>query len=454
MEIILTILIGFALLSILILVHEFGHFFAARKCGVKVEEFGLGLPPKAKRLFRDSKKTEYTLNWLPFGGFVRLYGESSFEKKFLKMKNSFVAQPVWKRIIIVIAGVAMNFLTGCVFLFINFLIGSNALIQSNATDELTEFKANNPGVEIVEQKRLGFPIMEIKTESPAQQIGLKKFDFISAVNDQEFNSLAEFREILAQSANSEIKLTIFRRSKMFEKIVLVDDNEIGLVFGIALPNIIANEPADQAGIKNGDILTKIDQLPVFDFASMKNLFEERKNMTAQLTLIRAGQEIQKQVLINAQGKIGVEVNLILEQKIYDQLNFRLPVSLALVKTPLHALVITQQVFKGVGEIFTSLFRGDGLPDGVGGPVAVAKETFYRSSSFTAILHFAALLSFTLAIFNILPIPALDGGQLFFLIFEALSGYRPNPKIVAYIHSAGYFLLLSLIVFVSWNDLFG
>ncbi|MCK5472241.1 site-2 protease family protein, partial [Candidatus Gracilibacteria bacterium] len=144
--------------SLLILVHEWGHFISARIFGVKVDEFGLGLPPKAKRLFRDRKKTEYTLNWLPLGGFVRMKGEDAHSPKLLKEKDSFAAQKVWKRIVIVCAGVVMNLITGFLLLSIVFSIGTTYL---SPTEEVNATIAKNPEAEFVGVQPLGMLVNEI-----------------------------------------------------------------------------------------------------------------------------------------------------------------------------------------------------------------------------------------------------------------------------------------------------
>lgn len=450
----MTILIGLALLSILILIHEFGHFWAARICGVKVEEFGLGLPPKALQIFRDKKKTAFTLNWLPFGGFVRMKGEDGLGKKMLHEPDSFVAQPVGKRMFIVTAGVIFNFVTGALFLCLSYIFGSQVLLENSETAK-QEFFANNPKAAIVSDQRIGFPIIELAADSPLALGGVKRFDFITQVDQQDFQDLAEFQQIIAAKSGEKVQLTVWRRTQSLVKEILVNEQgEIGLITGIYLRDVVPDSLAAKAGILPGDILVKINGQKLLAAAALQASLAAAKNQSVTLDLLRQGETLTKEVQVDATGKIGVvlEVNLI--QKIYQRIYFRLPILVALAKTPGHILELTGLIFQGISRIFGSLLTGKGLPDGVGGPVAIVQETFYRANSFTALLTFAALLSLTLALFNILPFPALDGGQLCFLLYEAVTRRRLNPKLTNRINAVGYLLLLALIAFVTWQDIFG
>ncbi|MFH1545791.1 MAG: site-2 protease family protein [Patescibacteria group bacterium] len=354
--------------SLLILVHEWGHFISARIFGVKVDEFGLGLPPQAKRLFRDRKKTEYTLNWLPLGGFVRMKGEDAHSPELLKAKDSFAAQKVWQRIIIVCAGVVMNLIAGFLLFAIVFSIGTTYLSPTEKVDEMI---AENSDAEFVSVQPLGMLVNEILEGKPAAESELKAFDFIAAVDGEIFANAEEFQHLLKSRAEQETTLSLVRRNLEFEITITPNtDGEIGVAFTGPLTAVQLRYP-------------------------FPNSFLE------------AGKETWR---------------------------------------------ITKLITGAIGGLFGSLIRGQ-LPEGIGGPVAIAKETFYRASSILALLNFAALLSITLAIFNILPIPALDGGRLLFLLFEGIFRRRPSPRWEAKIHTAGYILLLGLIVIISWQDIF-
>ena len=348
--------------------HEWGHFISARIFGVKVDEFGLGLPPKAKRLFRDRKKTEYTLNWLPLGGFVRMKGEDAHSPKLLKEKDSFAAQKVWKRIVIVCAGVVMNLITGFLLLSIVFSIGTTYL---SPTEEVNATIAKNPEAEFVGVQPLGMLVNEIFEDTPAEKSELKTFDFIAAVDGEIFANAEEFQNLLKKYAGEETTLSLIRREL----------------------------------------------------------------------------ELEITITPNAEGEIGVIITGPL-----TAVQLRYPFPNSFLEAGKETWRLTKLITGAISGLFGSLIHGQ-LPEGIGGPVAIAKETFYRASSLLALLNFAALLSITLAIFNILPIPALDGGRLLFLLFEGIFRKRPSPKWEAKIHAAGYVLLLGLIVIISWQDIF-
>jgi regulator of sigma E protease len=354
--------------SLLILGHEFGHFVTARFFGVKVEEFGLGLPPKARKLFIDKKKTEYTLNWLPLGGFVRMKGEDASEKKVLKDKDSFAAKKVWQRIIIVCAGVVMNLLIGFLLLTIVFSIGTTVLTPA---EEIDQVLAENPTAEFVRAQPMGILVGKIVADEPAAASELKSYDFVEKVDGEVFATAEEFQNLLKNHAGEEVTLSVIRRKSKLEVLVA--------------PNI--------------------------------------------------------------DGKIGVEFS---GPFTAIQLRYAFPNSI--VEAGRETGRLTKLITQAVGGLFGSLLHGQ-LPEGIGGPVAIAKETFYRASSILALLNFAALLSLTLAVFNILPIPALDGGRLFFLIIEGIIRKKMSIHWEARIHAAGYILLLGLLVIISWQDIF-
>ncbi|MBN1258381.1 site-2 protease family protein, partial [Candidatus Peregrinibacteria bacterium] len=130
--IILTVIAFIVIFSLLILVHEWGHFFAARKAGIKVEEFGIGLPPRAKKLFKDKKGTLYSFNWIPFGGFVRLFGEDSHDPKVLRDRKSFASKTKWARSAVILAGVFMNFVLAWMLITVGFSFGMKPFMVTDA----------------------------------------------------------------------------------------------------------------------------------------------------------------------------------------------------------------------------------------------------------------------------------------------------------------------------------
>ncbi len=172
---IITIIAFIVIFSLLILVHEFGHFTAARQAGIQVEEFGLGLPPKVRVLKKDRHGTEYTLNWIPFGGFVRLFGEDSQDPKVLKDHRSFASKSIWKRVTVIVAGVLMNFVLAWLLITIGFTFGMKPFLATQGDID----RAIASG--IVETKNVFF-VHEVDPTMPLSRTALKKGDSITSVN--------------------------------------------------------------------------------------------------------------------------------------------------------------------------------------------------------------------------------------------------------------------------------
>ncbi len=362
----ISIIAFLVIFSLLILVHEWGHFMSARRFGVRVEEFGLGLPPRAKELFRDKKKTLYSLNWLPLGGFVHMKGEDAHGRNMLRDKDSFAAKKVWQRIVIVCAGVFMNFVTGFVLLTFVALLGTSYLVP---VGEVEQFVADRPEARLIGVEPRGLLISEIVPGS-ADTAGIRKYDFITAINGAPVESSEDFIATLEAAPEQEFDLTITRRNYQFH--TLITTNTAGKI-GTSI-----SEPLAAVRLRYGP------------FAAVRQAAND-------------------------------------------------------------TLRLTTAIFGALGSLGKSLMRAE-IPADIGGPVAIARETFYRATDIIALLNFAAMLSITLAIFNILPIPALDGGRLVFLLYEGITRHRPSPKIESYIHAAGFIVLIGLILVITFQDI--
>lgn len=356
---IITIIAFIATLSILVLVHEFGHFILAKKFGIKVEEFGIGFPPRA--FGKKIGETVYSINWLPVGGFVKLYGEDSAGggkvgskevtglKGKIDINRAFYARPLWQRMSVVVAGVIMNFLLAVVL--ISFLFASQ-------------------GVPLPSDKVI---ISEIAPNSPAQVSGIQKGDKVIKIND-----------------------TVIKDPEMF----ISETKKV-----------------------RGELVT--------------------------LTLLRNGQEVTTKLTprVNApknQGAMGVSITGI-EVKKYSW--FEAPFY-----GTIEAGKFSLLILGGLGTMVTDLVTQGLKPEGVAGPIGVAQLTGEAvKAGWFALLWFAALLSLNLAVLNILPIPALDGGRFFFMIIEMVTGRKVSPKYEAYAHGVGLVLLLGLMLFITIAD---
>ena len=352
----LSIIVFILILSILILIHEFGHYIAAKKSGVLVEEFGLGLPPRAwgKKI----GETIYSLNWLPFGGFVKLLGEEEHELDGKKLppelKNrTFASKKPWQKTMIITAGVFMNFILGWVI--ISFLFTQGVPVPSN---KLT--------------------ISEVVTNSPAQKAGLQKNDVITNLfqNGYEYpvNTNDAFIESAKKFAGREIVIRVTRNNN--PKYIFV------------VPR--ANPPKGQGalGIVISNYETKSYPWYQAPFKGLAESYDITKSIVTEFA-----RTIFKLVTFN---KIGVEVS---------------------------------------------------------GPVGIAKITSEAVGvGPKAVLQLLAILSLNLAVINILPFPALDGGRLVFVFYEWITRRKVNAKFEQRLNLIGFAILISLIIAVTVSDI--
>jgi len=322
--ILVTIIAFIIIFSVLVLVHEWGHFIMARRAGIKVEEFGIGLPPRAKPVFKDKKGTVYSINWIPFGGFVRLYGEDSVDPKVLADKKSFASKTMLQRTSVIVAGVMMNFVLAWVIITIGFTVGMKPfLITQNDVDK---------GVEA---------------------------------------GLVETQHVLY------------------------------------IHEILPDSPLTDIDIKVGDAIKQIDGKPVPEADSLTSLLSPGQIVRLEIT--RSNEEHFVSAETDNEGKLGFMISD--EKLILNVKNVRYPFYVA----PLYAMAeigrLSALTVKMFGQVIVSLVARFTVPEGVAGPVGIAKMTHYFvKQGIMALLQFTALISISLGVINIMPFPALDGGR--------------------------------------------
>lgn len=361
-------LIFFGILSFLVLIHELGHFLAARKSGVKVLEFGLGLPPKV--FGKKIGQTIYSFNLLPFGGFVRLKGE---EEEDNDSSDSFSVKPAKSRAFIIIAGVVMNFLLA-VFIYQGILIYKN--YKSDYIPMIFNFQPVIGELEVKEAVIAGF-----SDRTKLNKVDFTPGDYIYSINGVEIKSENQVREELNK------------------------DNDLKA-------NIVFKNLRDNSMIKDFEV----------------ELFED------------AG----KKYLGVSMAKVGTLV--------YED-NLRFIAGFA------HSVNIGVFTFQALGDLINlSIERNDSsiVTEQVSGPVGIYSlvDTISRESESALsieMLNLIAMLSLSLAIMNILPIPALDGGRLVFVLYEMVTRRKPNPKIELAVNKVGMFVLLGLLIAVTFKD---
>jgi regulator of sigma E protease len=350
-------------LSLLVLLHELGHFLIAKLFGIHVLEFGIGIPPKAIKLFKH-KETEYTLNWLPIGGFVRLAGEESDPTLWerinpLTHSHMFFAKPAWQRALVVLAGVTMNFLIG-VLMF--------SVIYSKLG--IPQFS----GEQVM--------ITDVAKNSPAELADIKAGEVVVRIGEQEVSRADQFIDIVKDKKGQMISLYI--------------------------------ADVDSNGIKS-DSSRVIEVIP-------------RENPP------------------EGEGALGIGLTtapiVTYEKKVWYQAPFY-----GAVEGMKEAIAWSREFIR----IFSHPVE---LLKNIGGPVAVVKVGQKAAEDgWMTMVRFAAIISLNLAIFNLLPIPALDGGRLLMIILEKIVGRKRVVKVEGYVNSIGMILLITLLIGVTVKDLF-
>lgn len=357
-------MLTFLLLSGLVLLHELGHYLAAKKFGVKVEEFGIGLPPKAKTIAKKGE-TEYTLNWLPIGGFVRLYGEdmdpSTWEQLSGKItKRALFSKPAWQRAIIMLSGIGMNFLTGVIL----FAIVYSVLGVPNVTGEQVL-------------------LTEVVAGSPAEMAGLAEGDVVRRVGNELITSSSQFVQIIGEKKGESVSLYVAE---------LTSDGTTGDTSRQVMITPRENPPEGEGALGVGVV-----SYPIIEY-------EKKPWYVAPLWGIAEGAK-------EAYGWSRYMIEMLLH-----------PVEL----------------WKGMG-----------------GPVAVVRIGQEQAEAgWIAFLRFGGVISFNLAVFNLLPLPALDGGRVLFLLIEKIVGRKRSARVERWVHGVGIILLIGLLVVVTVRDIVG
>lgn len=374
MSIILTILAFVFTIGLLVLIHELGHFLAAKKFNIKVLEFGFGLPPRAwgKKI----GETIFSLNWLPFGGFVHLLGEDEVDKDALDDKRSFAAAPINKRIIVVVAGVVMNLLLAWVLYYI-VLSSQNFKVEIPLLTDHKFAGVNQQNEEII-------LVGSVAENSPASIAGLVQGDRIVSFNNEFIKDAEDLIQKIKAAAGQKIQLTVTDIKKSNYRTIELT------------PRV--DPPPNQGALGVS--------LAGFEIANLTYQESWQKVLSGPIH----GYNLATYSIAVLSDNISQAIN----KKNYGP--------------------ISQNV---AGPIRIAAFTGD---------IIRIKDPLIPY------LDFIAAISLNLAIVNILPFPGLDGGRLFFLLFEAITRKKPHPKFEKYIHTAGLAILLTLVFAISFSDI--
>jgi regulator of sigma E protease len=421
-------------LAVLILVHELGHFFAARACGVKVEEFGIGIPP---RLFGWTRNgVIWSINAIPFGGFVRVKGEDGANMD----PDSMNAKPPLQRAFFLAAGAGMNIIFAILLMFI--VLGVKGDLHQNVY------------------------IAEVSGGSPAAKAGWQSGDRVAKINGETVESTTEVANLTSEFGDRQMEVTIERRGQLINTYVTPRKNppegqgRVGILMQqenvsiVQVDAVQSGSAAEAAGIQAGDEFVSVNGRPIEDFFSLEHELSLFSGSDVGVVVRRGEALYTTTVAVPNLGQradvfaaLGMPTLRSIPQ--FEQIPWTEIVPRGFSES-FHA---TKLMIQQVKTIFTDR---EALKQ-VAGPVGMGQITseLIRESPLPVwfiLAQLSIILSLNLAILNLLPLPALDGGRLFFVLIELIRGGRKiAPEKEGLVHFAGLVLLIGLMFFIAFRD---
>lgn len=443
----MTIIYGLIGLGFIVFIHELGHFITAKICGVTVESFSIGMGPIL--LHKTIKGTDYRLSLIPLGGYCGMKGQKDFQvaldeklESITGDKDSFYGIHPLKRVIIAFSGPFFNFIFAAIAFMIISMIG-----YSYYTSENKIILANEV-----------YPEME----SIAEKAGLQTGDKILSVNDKETPYFTDIYEAISISANKKTDLQVQRDSEIFNIEVTPSLNkETGAgVLGIVswtnplIDSVEKNSIAEKVGLKEQDLILQINDDIIKNTADYNNAIQKYDNFS--MKVLRDNNEIIiENIELNPQKEDKTTLGITFyTEKVKSKTYSFFP---AIINGFVEAGKTTALTFKSLGL----LFQGVDLTKAVSGPLRItvmlgdtAKAGFSAgfSTGIVTVFNFLAIISISLFIMNLLPIPILDGGLILFPLIEAITKKQISPKIQYYVQFIGVGLILVLFVFAMFGDI--
>ena len=435
----------FLSLSLLIVLHELGHFIPAKIFKTRVEKFFLFFDVKFALFKKKIGETVYGIGWLPLGGYVKISGmiDESMDTEQMKEEPKpweFRSKPAWQRLIIMLGGVTVNFILAVViYIGMAYAYG----------DEYIPMDSLKDGVWVTEK-------------SIGDELGIQTGDKIIAVDG---NELKTFRSVFAELINGNT-ITLERNGQRIEKEIPVDfistllEDEDKIHFLSFRVPFIVNQVPDtshnkNAGFKSKDEFVNINGSPAKYRDQVMALLDNNKGKEVDVLVKREdGTEHHVMAKVSKDAKLGLETTAITMQDFQDKGIFR-------IETQKYSFLeaIPAGINKGVSTLSSymkqlkKIFNPEtGAYKGVGGFAAIG-GMFPDTWNWPAFWATTAFISIILAFMNILPIPALDGGHVMFLLYEMITGRKPSDKFLEYAQMVGFFLLIALLLFANGNDLY-
>jgi len=422
-------------LSILVVLHEFGHFIPAKLFKTRVEKFYLFFDVKFSLFKKKIGETVYGIGWLPLGGYVKISGmiDESMDKEQMKQPPQpweFRSKPTWQRLIIMIGGVTVNIIVGVlIYIMVLGVWGTDYVPKENLEDGLAINK---------ELYEYGFQdgdvIISVDGEPLKNQLEANKQLMLRDVSEMQVQHLDGTKEAI--SIPEDIGIKLFKAGAMFP-------------FELKIPSVLDSVPEAmpgyKAGLRPGDEIVSVNGVATPFWNNFRTQVSEATSDTISLTYINASQvEKTVEIPLNEEKQVGVYVQNNTSE-LFEHQTYSFGESI------IYGTNFGYWTLMDYISQFKYVFTKEGATQ-VGGFGAIGK-LFPKKWDWQLFWMNTALISIILAFMNILPIPALDGGHVVFLLYEMVSGRKPNEKVLEYAQLVGFVLLIALLLFANGNDLY-
>lgn len=423
----------FLSLSILIVLHELGHFIPAKLFGTRVEKFYLFFDVKYSLFKKKIGDTVYGIGWLPLGGYVKISGmiDESFDKEQMSKPPQpweFRSKPAWQRLIIMLGGVTVNLALGfLIYMMVLFVWGKETLPQENIP-------------------------LGMEPSAVIKKIGFEKGDKIINVDGKELDNVLSVNRMLLLRPVEKIKIE--KVNGRIEEISIPKNigneifqsgqiNSFTPLFSAIIDSVSNDSPALYAGMQGGDKIVSINNEIIYDWASFASWIDNNSDEIIDVIVERDGSNYRLSIDRNDDGTIGVW------KKNYgiETINEKVGFTDSIIQGFNYGYWTLYEYVAGFSFVFTK--KGAQQLGGFG----TIGNIFPAQWDWKGFWLSTALLSIILAFMNVLPIPALDGGHVMFLVYEIITGRRPSDKFMEVSTMIGFFLLIALVLYANGNDLF-
>lgn len=434
MDIVIKIIQFFMSLSLLVAIHEFGHFIMARVFKIRVEKFYIFFNPWFSLLKWKRGDTEYGLGWLPLGGYVKIAGmiDESMDTEQMKAPvkpDEFRAKPAWQRFLVMIAGVVMNILLAVViYTGIRYVHGEAYMANADV--------------------KWGYEFSEA-----GERLGFRDGDRVVAIDGEAIDDVNEIRGLLLLTDDAR-RVTVVRDGREmeftipFEKLLeMRRRREYENLYVLRVPFIVdsvMSESAAAAGLRYGDEVVACGDVESVDAATVTESLNEHRGDTVTLGVLRDGARVSVEVPVNDEGKIGVRLANPFTPRVREFTFWQ--------AVPEGAKLAGETVADYWQQLKLIFSPRTKMYEELGGFIAIG-NIFPSEWDWLRFWSMTAFLSIMLAVLNILPIPGLDGGHALFTLWEMATGRKPSDRFLEIMQYIGFILLLALVIYANGNDIY-